>query len=176
MCVMKLRMILASRMPLYMLLILMISVHACKNKKKVGEVSDTEAAKEQLEQQMAEEAKIDAEETTDERTETTKKAVATVKPITRSERLGNYFQDIAAAQSLNAANATKNKALELFSNPNAPVLIIIFQDCDQVDYDEPTTIANYLDYLKDTKAKPASVEEMVTDDAGKIKELVLRKQ
>ena len=43
------------------------------------------------------------------------------------------------------------------------------------DYDRPTTIEKYLNYLKDRKAYKAEVENIVYDDYGKIKELELRK-
>ena len=171
---MKLRIALASRMPLYLLLTALISIHACKNKKKVAEVTDTEAAKEQVEERVAQIKQ--AEEQAEEVSESAKKPVVVAKAMTKSEMLSKYFTEMTQATSYQAANTSKEKALQLFSNPNAPVLIAIYQSGGEVDYDEPTTISKYLDYLKDTKSKPALVEEMVMDDAGKIKELVLRKE
>lgn len=175
---MKLRIALASRLPLYFLLVALLSMHACKNKKKLTEVTDTEAAKEQVGEQIAE---IKAAEQSNEQksnpiSEPKKATAPAAKVLTKSEQLGVYMKDMAQAGNLQAANMTKDKALQMFSSPNAPVLIAIYQNGQEVDYDEPTTISKYLDYLKDTKSKPALVEEMVMDDAGKIKELVLRKE
>jgi hypothetical protein len=68
-----------------------------------------------------------------------------------------------------------NDALGLFNSPDAPVLIIISKTGDIVDYDRPTTIKNYLNYLKDTKNNINKVEKIVYDDNGKIKELELLK-
>jgi len=55
------------------------------------------------------------------------------------------------------------------------VLIIIAQSGGITDYDEPTTIQKYLNYLKDQKKKADTIENIVFDDAGKIKELELTK-
>ena len=44
------------------------------------------------------------------------------------------------------------------------------------DYDKPTTIKKYLDYLKDQKKSPNAVEHLEFDDAGKIKEVTLIKK
>ena len=63
----------------------------------------------------------------------------------------------------------------MFSNSEAPVLIVIYKEGGKPSYDEPTTIGKYLNYLKDTKNNKARVEEVVYDTNGKIKELVLRK-
>jgi hypothetical protein len=68
-----------------------------------------------------------------------------------------------------------NESLGLFSSPDAPVLIIISKSGSIVDYDRPTTIRNYLNYLKDTKNNINRVEKISYDDKGKIKELELYK-
>lgn len=93
-----------------------------------------------------------------------------------SARLNNYFNAISTAGSTGSANNSINEALSLFSSPDAPVLIIISKDGSQVDYDKPTTIRRYLNYVKDQRQHANEVEEIVTDDDGKIKELVLIKR
>lgn len=92
-----------------------------------------------------------------------------------SATLNGYFNSISKAKNLNEANMLINEALKMFSSPDAPVLIIISKTADGVDYDRPTTIKNYLNYLKDTKNNINSVEKITTDVNGKIKELELIK-
>jgi hypothetical protein len=89
--------------------------------------------------------------------------------------INDYFASIAAATSVSQANMLIVDALKLFTSPEAPVLIIISKSGDQVDYDRPTTIKNYLNYLKDTKNNTNKVEKIVNDESGKIKELELLK-
>jgi len=68
-------------------------------------------------------------------------------------KLNSYFNRIAGAASTDESNFQISQALNMFSSPEAPVLIIIAKDGDIVDYDEPTTINKYLNYLKDQKKK-----------------------
>lgn len=95
---------------------------------------------------------------------------------TLDARLSNYFGAIASATSVSAANNNIREALGLFSTGDAPVLIIFYAANGTEDYDEPTTISKYLNYLKDVKLNPHKVKEVVTDPQGKIKELVLVKK
>jgi hypothetical protein len=89
--------------------------------------------------------------------------------------INDYFASIASATSVSQANMLIIDALKLFISPEAPVLIIISKSGDQVDYDRPTTIKNYLNYLKDTKNNTNKVDKIVNDESGKIKELELLK-
>lgn len=89
--------------------------------------------------------------------------------------INDYFASISTANSVSQANMLIVDALKLFTSPEAPVLIIISKSGEQVDYDRPTTIKNYLNYLKDTKNNSNKVDKIVKDDAGKIKELELLK-
>ncbi|MEZ4775656.1 MAG: hypothetical protein R3D00_20920 [Bacteroidia bacterium] len=90
--------------------------------------------------------------------------------------LNGYFNDVANASSLNIANMKIDQAMELFSSDDVPVLVIIVQENGQNDYDRPTTIRKYLNYLKDQKKNPNEVENVVFDAQGKIKELHLIKK
>ena len=45
-----------------------------------------------------------------------------------------------------------------------------------VDYDKPTTIKRYLDFLKDQKVNRNNVDSYLLDQNGKIKELDLIKK
>ena len=145
-----------------LLLALIVGFSSCKNKKKMSDISDPQEVGQQIEEELEE-----TEETEPER--------VAVKEPTKSEKLESYFQAIAQASSTASANSSISEALTMFSNPNAPVLIVIYRGSGNPDYDEPTTIKKYLEYLKDIKNNKAVVEEMVLDDYGKIKELVLKK-
>jgi hypothetical protein len=98
-----------------------------------------------------------------------------VKKEAASITIADYFSSIASATSVSQANVKIAEALKLFSSPEAPVLVIISKSGDQVDYDRPTTIKNYLNYLKDTKNNINKVDKITYDNNGKIKELELLK-
>jgi hypothetical protein len=87
----------------------------------------------------------------------------------------DYFAQIASSTSVSQANVLIADALKLFTSPEAPVLIIISRSGELVDYDRPTTIKNYLNYLKDTKNNSNKIDKIVNDTNGKIKELELLK-
>lgn len=146
-----------------LLLALVVGFSSCKNKKKMSDVSDTQEIKDEMEDEYGDEM----EDTEPER--------EPVKEPSKSQKLENYFTAIANASSSSSANGSISEALTMFSNPDAPVLIVIYRGTGNPDYDEPTTIKKYLEYLKDTKNNKAVVEEMVLDDYGKIKEIVLKK-
>ncbi len=103
----------------------------------------------------------------------------------REERLKNesgqksldqYFTSIANAAGAAEANQLINEALKQFASPETTVLIIIGKFGGEPDYDRPTTISKYLNYLKDQKKSPNKVENVVLDANGKIKELELIKK
>ncbi|MEQ8582877.1 MAG: nucleoid-structuring protein H-NS [Marinoscillum sp.] len=148
-----------------LLLALIVGFSACKNKKKVAEVSDPQEVRAQIEEELAEDQPEELEEP---------ERIATKEP-NKSQKLENYFTAIANAPSATSANGSISEALTMFGRPDAPVLIVIYRKDGTADYDEPTTIKKYLEYLKDTGNNKAKVEEMVLDDYGKIKELVLKK-
>ena len=94
------------------------------------------------------------------------------------QQLERSFREIAAAgQANNAgmANQKINETLNYFTSPNALVLIIISRSGDIVDYDEPTTIDKYLNYLKDVGQSRNRVDKVILGPGGKIKELELIK-
>ena len=91
-----------------------------------------------------------------------------------NEDVNSTFRDIANASGSDASFKIK-EALDMFASPNTPVLIIISESGDQVDYDEPTTIQKYLEYLSDTRNQPANVKNLEYDANGKIKEVELTK-
>ena len=96
--------------------------------------------------------------------------------VEAEQRLNQYFDAIANAGSLTAANRNINEALSLFSTPDALVLIIISKSGGQKDYDRPTSIKKYLEYLKDQKKNINAIDKIVYDSQGKIRELELIKK
>ena len=90
--------------------------------------------------------------------------------------LGRNFNSIANAGSVSQANRVINETLDMFESPNVPVLIIIKQNAGFNDYDRPTTIENYLNYLKDQKKATEKINDIKYNSNGKINELELIKK
>ena len=90
--------------------------------------------------------------------------------------LEKNFASIANAASVTQANRIINETLQLFSSNSVPVLIIISQAGGFNDYDRPTTIENYLNYLKDQKVNRNRVSDLQFNEAGKITEVELIKR
>lgn len=88
----------------------------------------------------------------------------------------NHFIAVAGAPDFNSSNERIAQALQLFATPDVPVLIIISQAGGFNDYDRPTTIRKYLDYLKDQKVYSNRIEQVKYDANGKIIELELIKK
>jgi hypothetical protein len=154
-----------SPLSLAILLVMVLGFSACKNQKKMADLSNP-----QEEAQMEQEEMVEKEIPEEEPEE---RVVA--KEPSKETKLNNYFSAISSASTTASANASIQEALTMFSNSEAPVLIVIYKEGSKPSYDEPTTIVKYLNYLKDTKNNKARVEEVVYDGNGKIKELVLRK-
>ena len=90
--------------------------------------------------------------------------------------LGRNFNSIANASDANQANRVINETMGMFESPNVPVLIIIKQNQGFNDYDRPTTIENYLNYLKDQKKATEKINDIKYNSNGKINELELIKK
>ncbi len=93
----------------------------------------------------------------------------------RKPRVANSFNQIANSSSTESANTLINEALSLFANEDVPVLIIINENRNYTDYDEPTTIGKYLHYLKDQRKNANRVHSLKVNSEGKITKLVLTK-
>lgn len=153
---------------------LLIGGAGCKSKKKAME-AQAAAEKARLEQEAA--AQRDAEEKQRQEEEERARREAEANKVTpTSERLDLYFNNIANSSNVNAANSSINEAMAMFSSPDTPVLIVISEEGGQKDYDKPTTIREYLNYLKDTKKSMNKISDIKTDGSGKITELELKKQ
>jgi len=165
-----------------MVLIIMISAFGCKSSKKAMEASKEKARIEQeatLRQQQEAEAKRKAAEEKEnelkQREAEAKRKEAEAKASTPKARLGEYFKAISSSPNVTSANNSINEALTLFASPETPVLVVISETGGQKDYDRPTTIKDYLNYLKDQKKNMNIVSDLKFDNTGKITELELRK-
>ncbi|WP_186756716.1 nucleoid-structuring protein H-NS [Echinicola salinicaeni] len=134
----------------------LLAMGACKSKKKVVEAAPAPAP-------VEEPAPAPAEP------QPTAEEVAVGK-------LENYFSAVANASSVQSANSSIQEALSMFSNQNTPVLIVIHEENGIKDYDEPTTIVKYLNYLKDTKKNLNFISDVRLDGSGRITELELRRR
>lgn len=143
---------------LFLVLFATMVMGACKSKKKAVAPAPTPAPTEQV---VAPEPTPAPERSADE--------VAV-------EKLENYFNAVAAAGNPTVANQTIQETLAMFSNQETPVLIVIHEENGIKDYDEPTTIKKYLDYLKDTKKNLNYISDIRMDANGKVSELELRRK
>jgi len=147
------------------LVALIVGASSCKSRKNMAQITPIK----EVEPAFVAEVLEEIEEVPEVEVRVPKKIAS------KEQQLNNYFKAISDASSTGAANTSISEALTMFNNPDAPVLVVIYNDGANPDYDEPTTIGKYLDYLKDTKSQPAEVEEVVYDANGRIKELVLKK-
>lgn len=104
------------------------------------------------------------------------KEAAAAKIENDRKMLNQYFAALTGEKDYIKANNIISNTLPMFANDDVPVLIIIAEENGEKDYDKPSTIKAYLNYLKDRKAYKAEVETVVYDEAGKITELELRKK
>jgi len=152
----------------------------CKSKKKAMEANRLAAEKAKLEQEAAlkkqreeEDRKMREAEEQARREEAASRMKEEAKGP--SAKLDQYFSSIASANNPASANTTINEALALFASPNTPVLIVISESGGQKDYDRPTTIKDYLNYVKDQKKNANKISNLQFDNSGKITEVELSK-
>jgi hypothetical protein len=106
-------------------------------------------------------------------------AMRNTPSVPLKDQLEGAFQDIASAAragNLSQAATLIKSTMTLFASDDVPVLIIISREGNIVDYDKPTTIRRYLDFIKDQKASRNAVDSYQLDAGGKIKELDLIKK
>lgn len=157
-------------------LVLILCASSCKSKKKAAEAAAAEKARMEqeanLKRQQEEEARRKEEEEKAKRAAEAQNASKTSEPYAK---LGQYFDAIANSGSITSANSSISEALSLFASPDTPVLIVISESGGEKDYDKPTTIINYLNYLKDQKKNINKVSKLQFDNSGKIIEVELKK-
>lgn len=98
-------------------------------------------------------------------------------PLSRTLRqdLENYFQEFS---ELSLTEQQKRQqhieyGMKYFERNDTPVLIVVNTVRDKKVYDEPTTIVDYLDYLKYTRKNPHTINNFELNDSGKISKLEL---
>ncbi len=130
---------------------------------------------EKLQKQREEEARQREAEEKARREADARMSEAKPTDMTQKAKLSNYFNAIASAGNVNSANNSINEALTLFASPDTPLLIVISEYDGKKDYDRPTTIKEYLNYLKDQKKNMNTISDLKVDAAGKITEVELKK-
>ena len=138
----------------------MSAMYSCKSKKKI-----TASTEKQPTEEVREVAPPPAEE----------KPVEVKKPaeLTIEAQIEKNFQAIADANSVDYANRTISETMRFFATKDAPVFIVFYRENGVKDYDKPTTIEKYLNYLKDQKKNPNKVDKLIFNDQGKIEEIEL---
>jgi hypothetical protein len=158
------------------LFVLMICFTGCKSKKKAAEAARAAEERARIEQEAnrkaEEQRKRDEEEAAKRDAEARQREMMANAP---KARLNQYFQSIANSGNVASANSSINEALTLFASPDTPVLIVISEEAGKKDYDRPTTIKEYLNYLKDTRNNANSISDLQLDSSGKITEVELTK-
>jgi len=168
---------------LIVLIIILIAAFGCQSKKKAMQASNAAAEKARIEQEQAEKKLKEQELAMQEEKERARREEEErerarqneSKASTPAVKLNQYFNSIATSSNTGSANASINEALGLFASPQTPVLIVISESNGEKDYDKPTTIKDYLNYLKDQKKNINTISDLKTDANGKITELELRK-
>ena len=103
------------------------------------------------------------------------KEAAAAQQKSQYQYIDEYFSQIANAKDAASANAIISEAIKIFASADAPVLIIISESDGVTDYDKPTTIQDYMNYLKDTHNYNNKVKEAKLDGYGQITSLELIK-
>ncbi len=146
--------------------VLLIVAVGCKSGKKAAAITNVAPEKTKPEPIATKPSRSEAEE---------QGKFDAMKEDTYKGRLLQYFDAIANADNVISANNSIDEALTLFTTSQAPVLIVISQQGGDKDYDRPTTIRAYLNYLKDQKKNINRIESLKLDEFGKITEVELIK-
>lgn len=172
----------SSRLFVTFFICLLLIASGCKSKKKAMEAKAA-AEKARIEQEAADKKKREEEEARKKREEEERiKAEADAEAkrkaaaSTPAARLDQYFNAISNSANASSANSSISEALSLFATPQTPVLIVIAEENGMKDYDKPTTIQDYLNYLKDQKKNLNTITDLKFDGAGKITEVELTRK
>jgi hypothetical protein len=159
--------------------VLLIVAFGCKSRKKVATITDASAEKTKMEQEATlrkqKEDELKRREAEEKAKRDAESAMNEMKDTAPKFKLNQYFDAIANSGNLASANSSINEALGMFATPTAPVLIVISEENGKKDHDKPTTIKDYLNYLKDQKKNINDIGNIKVDGSGKITEVELRK-
>ncbi len=170
----------SSRIIMLAVLVIFMAVGGgCKSKKKAMEAAAA-AERARIEQEAAlnKQKEEEARKRKEAEDEIARKAAeeANKNKATPQAKLEQYFGAISNSNNAASANSSINEALALFASDQTPVLIVIHEAAGEKDYDRPTTIKDYLNYLKDQKKQADKIGNLQFDNAGKITEVELIKQ
>jgi hypothetical protein len=169
----------ASRVIMLALLVILMAVGGgCKSKKKAAEAAAA-AEKARMEQEavaLKRQQEEEARKAREAEEEARRRAEEEARSKDPKSKLEQYFSSISGSSNEASANSSINEALTMFASPETPVLIVIHEAGGQKDYDRPTTIRNYLHYLKDQKKQGDKIGNLQIDSSGKITEVELIKQ
>jgi len=138
------------------------------DKEVVDLISKVEA---KLSMDRAEEKRNNEEERLRREEEEKNKAAASKYQV-----IDNQLSAIALSTNIETANSQIDAFLKEFATTDVPVLIVISNVGGYNDYDRPTTISKFLNYLKDKQQYNYKVELVKRDGLGKIIELELIKK
>lgn len=158
------------------LIIGMVAVGSgCKSKKKAMEAAAAEKARLEQEAELRRQKDEEARREAEERAKREADAKAKAEAAAPRQKLEQLFGEIANSSNAASANRSISEALTLFASDETPVLIVISESGGMKDYDRPTTIKQYLEYLKDTKNNMNTISNLQFDSSGKITEVELKK-
>jgi len=157
-----------------------LSESACKTTKKVT-IDDSKARleREAREKALADKKKKEEEERLRQEAEEKARKEAEEKERAKRapyEKLEGYFSKIAATSKPEEANTIIAEAQQMFLSPSSPVLILIYKQGETKDYDKPSDISKYLNFLKDQKKNLNKIDNLEFDSNGKITEVTLIKK
>lgn len=166
----------SSRLIVMSMIIAMVAVGSgCKSKKKAMEAAAAEKARLEQEAETKRQQEEAARREAEERARREAEERARAEAAAPRAKLEQYFSTIASSSNVASANRSISEALTLFASDETPVLIVISESGGTKDYDRPTTIKQYLEYLKDTRKNANRIGNIQYDNAGKITELELIK-
>jgi flagellar biosynthesis GTPase FlhF len=151
----------------------------CKTKKVVVDDSKARMEREAREKELADKKKKEEEERLKMEAEEKAKKEAEEKERARRapfEKLESYFSKISTAANPEEANRLISEAQGMFSSASTPVLILIYKQGETKDYDKPSDINKYLNFLKDQKKSLNRIDDLQFDSSGKITEVTLIKK
>lgn len=162
-----------------LILLMLLCGAGCKSKKKAMEAAAA-AEKARIEQEAAlkksrEEEERKKQEEAAELDRQRREREAEAQKSEPYSRLNEYFNSIASPSNSTSANGTIQEALGMFASEDTPVLIVISESGGVKDYDRPTTIRAYLNYLKDVKKNTNRIGKLHFDNSNKIVEVELIK-
>jgi hypothetical protein len=171
----------SSRLFVTIAICLLLIGSGCKSKKKAMEARNA-AEKARVEQEAADKKKREEEEARKRDAEQRAKEEADAEAkrkaanSTPAAKLDQYFNSITGSGNVASANSSISEALTMFASPQTPVLIVISEEGGAKDYDKPTTIQDYLNYLKDQKKNLNAISDIKYDGSGKITEVELTRK